>query len=171
MFCRKAMLPFGSHQAPLYRGSRQNRVKSPKNATNDTVNNNYSMDCMDTVFHYHHVGFNSPQSYFRGKKVSERYKGQRAPERCKFQTSPFRPSVERKPCSDPDTYWHLLTLFERELHGAELRRVFEGIWGLHQHLPNQETATTHMGGSTKDRSTSASPSLVFPRRAPARAST
>ena len=27
MFCRKAMLPFGSHQAPLYRGSRQNRLK------------------------------------------------------------------------------------------------------------------------------------------------
>ena len=26
MFSRKAMLPFGPHQAPLYRGSRQNRV-------------------------------------------------------------------------------------------------------------------------------------------------
>jgi len=25
LFCRKAMLPFGSHQAPMYRGSRQNR--------------------------------------------------------------------------------------------------------------------------------------------------
>ena len=27
MFCRKTMLPVGSHQAPLYRGSRQNRLK------------------------------------------------------------------------------------------------------------------------------------------------
>ena len=27
LFCSKAMLPFGSHQAPLYRGSRQNRLK------------------------------------------------------------------------------------------------------------------------------------------------
>ena len=25
LFCRRAMLPFGSHQAPLYRGSRQKR--------------------------------------------------------------------------------------------------------------------------------------------------
>ena len=27
LFCRKAMLPFGSHQVSLYRVSRQNRLK------------------------------------------------------------------------------------------------------------------------------------------------
>ena len=27
MFCRKTILPFGSHQAPLYRGSQQNRLQ------------------------------------------------------------------------------------------------------------------------------------------------
>jgi hypothetical protein len=27
LFCKKVMLPFGSHQAPLYRGSRQNRLQ------------------------------------------------------------------------------------------------------------------------------------------------
>ena len=54
------------------------------------------------------------------------------------------------------------------MHGAELRRVQEGIWELHQHLTNQETATTHMGDPSERADFS---SLMFPHRAPARAST
>ena len=37
MFCRKAMLPFGSHQAPLYRGSRQKRLKGQRHSHRQKV--------------------------------------------------------------------------------------------------------------------------------------
>ena len=52
------------------------------------------------------------------------------------------------------TYRHLLTLFERELHGAELRRGWEDIWDLHQRFPTQETATTHIRGINQSELTS-----------------